>query len=88
MEQWRFQQFPFLNGFESTSAASNSYPFQSEIVEGLVGDINATSSRITQLPARVKMEYNGGLNCSFGQFGNSKFFYFIQCYMISSFWYI
>ncbi|KAG4961345.1 hypothetical protein AAZX31_13G316700 [Glycine max] len=64
VEQWRFQQFPFLNGFESTSAASNSYPFQSEIVEGLVGDINATSSRITQLPARVKMEYNGGLNLS------------------------
>ena len=23
VEQWRFQQFPFLNGFESTSAAAN-----------------------------------------------------------------
>ncbi|KAG4945266.1 hypothetical protein JHK82_041325 [Glycine max] len=63
VEQWRFQQFPFLNGFESTLAVSNSYPFQSESVEGLVGDI-AASSRATQLPARVKMEYNGGLNLS------------------------
>ncbi|TKY48429.1 Dof zinc finger protein DOF3.6 [Spatholobus suberectus] len=62
VDQWRFQQFPFLNGFESTSAVS-SYPFQSETVEGLVGDIAATS-RVTQVPARVKLEYNGGLTLS------------------------
>ncbi|RDX63011.1 Dof zinc finger protein DOF3.6, partial [Mucuna pruriens] len=61
VDQWRFQQFPFLNAFESTSAVS--YPFQSESVEGLVGDIAATS-RVTQQAARVKLEYNGGLNLS------------------------
>ncbi|XP_027342693.1 dof zinc finger protein DOF3.6-like [Abrus precatorius] len=61
MDQWRFQQFPFLNAFESASAVS--YPFQSESVESLVGDIAATS-RVTQLPTPVKLEYNGGLNLS------------------------
>ncbi|XP_020224060.1 dof zinc finger protein DOF3.6 [Cajanus cajan] len=61
LDQWRFQQFPFLNGFESTSTVS--YPFQSESVEGLVGvgDI-AANLRVTQ--PRVKLEYNGGLNLS------------------------
>jgi len=62
VEQWRFQQFPFLNGFDSASAVS-SYPFQTETVEALVGDIAATS-RVTQLPPRVKLEYNGGFNLS------------------------
>ncbi|CAJ1955744.1 unnamed protein product [Sphenostylis stenocarpa] len=62
VEQWRFQQFPFLNGFESASGVS-SYPFQTESVEGLVGEI-AAPSRVTQLPPRVKLEYNGGLNLS------------------------
>lgn len=62
VEQWRFQQFPFMNGFESTSNVA-SYPFQSENVEGFVGDI-AQTSRVTQLPPRVKPEYNGGLNLS------------------------
>lgn len=63
VEQWRFQQFPFLNNFESTTSVG-SYPFQSEIVEapsGLVGDMD-TGSRVTQLPPAVKMEENGALN--------------------------
>ncbi|KAK7402184.1 hypothetical protein VNO78_14239 [Psophocarpus tetragonolobus] len=62
VEQWRFQQFPFSNGFESTSVVS-SYPFQSESVDGLVGDI-APTSKVSQFPARIKLEYNGALNLS------------------------
>ncbi|KAL2328745.1 hypothetical protein Fmac_022172 [Flemingia macrophylla] len=63
MNQWRLQQFPFLNGFESTSAGS--YPFQNESIEapsGLVGDL-ATNSRVSQMPS-VKMEENGAMNLS------------------------
>ncbi|XP_027187820.1 dof zinc finger protein DOF3.6-like isoform X2 [Cicer arietinum] len=55
LDQWRFQQFPFLNGFESNSNVS--YPFQSEIVEP------PTTSRVTHMPSSVKLEnINGGLN--------------------------
>lgn len=57
VEQWRLQQFPFLNTFEGNSGGS--YPFQGESIEaqtGFVGD-----SRVTQQPP-VKMEENGGLN--------------------------
>ncbi|KAK2424938.1 hypothetical protein P8452_53799 [Trifolium repens] len=56
VDQWRFQQFPFMNnGFESSSNVS--FPFQSEIIEP------QTSSRVTtQMPTSVKSEYNGGLN--------------------------
>ncbi|KAK7257804.1 hypothetical protein RIF29_32043 [Crotalaria pallida] len=72
VEQWRLQQFPFLNGFEPTSVAS--YPFQNESVEansGFVGDI-AGNSRVStttnnqqqqqQQEAPVKMEENRALN--------------------------
>ncbi|XP_061373224.1 dof zinc finger protein DOF3.6-like [Gastrolobium bilobum] len=64
VDQWRLQQFPFLNGFDSTSAGS--YPFQSEGIEaplGLVGDIAASSRVTTQIPP-VKMEENGAINLS------------------------
>ncbi|PNX77840.1 dof zinc finger protein [Trifolium pratense] len=56
VDQWRFQQFPFMNnGFESSSNVS--FPFQSEIIEP------QTSSRVTtQIPTSIKSEYNGGLN--------------------------
>ncbi|KAL2983904.1 hypothetical protein AAZX31_12G061100 [Glycine max] len=63
MDQWRIQQVPFLNGFESTSAGS--YPFQNEGIEtpsGFGGDI-ATNSRVSQMPS-VKMEESGALNLS------------------------
>ncbi|CAK8536106.1 unnamed protein product [Lathyrus sativus] len=58
LDQWRFQQFPFMNnGYESTTS-NVSFPFQSEIVEP------QTSSRAnTQImPASVKSEHNGGLS--------------------------
>ncbi|KAL5082496.1 hypothetical protein RYX36_010917 [Vicia faba] len=57
VDQWRFQQFPFMNnGFEST-ISNVSFPFQSEIVEP------QTSSRAnTQMPASIKSENNLGLN--------------------------
>ncbi|XP_061358629.1 dof zinc finger protein DOF3.6-like [Gastrolobium bilobum] len=63
VDQWRFQQFPFFNNFEPTSAVS--FPlFQSEstvdqaTAGNLVGDV-ATTSRVTNLP-QLKFEYNGG----------------------------
>ncbi|OIW05759.1 hypothetical protein TanjilG_23545 [Lupinus angustifolius] len=62
LEQWRSQQFPFMNGFESTSVTS--YPFQNENVEansGFVGDI-AASSRVYNQQPPVKMEENRALN--------------------------
>ncbi|OIW08620.1 hypothetical protein TanjilG_03296 [Lupinus angustifolius] len=62
VEQWRLQQFPFLNGFESTSVAS--YPFQNESVEansGFIEDIGA-SSRVNNQQSPVKMEENRALN--------------------------
>lgn len=58
VDQWRFQQFPFMNnGFESTTS-NVSFPFQSEIVEP------QTSSRANtqMMTASVKSEHNGGLN--------------------------
>ncbi|XP_014492632.1 dof zinc finger protein DOF2.2 [Vigna radiata var. radiata] len=63
MDQWRLQQIPFFNGFESSSAGS--YHFQNESIEtpsGLVGDL-ATNSRVSQMPS-VKMEESGALNLS------------------------
>ncbi|XP_020214836.1 dof zinc finger protein DOF2.2 [Cajanus cajan] len=63
INQWRLQQVPFFNGFESTSVAS--YPFQNESIEavsGLVGDM-ATNSRVSQMPS-VKMEETGAMNLS------------------------
>ncbi|KAL2328744.1 hypothetical protein Fmac_022171 [Flemingia macrophylla] len=63
MDQWRLQEVPFLNGFESTSGGS--YPFQNESIEapsGLVGDM-ATNSRVSQMPS-VKMEDSGVMNLS------------------------
>ncbi|KAK7312476.1 hypothetical protein VNO77_36365 [Canavalia gladiata] len=63
MDQWRLQQIPFLNGFESTSAGS--FPFQTESIEtpnsGLVGDLT-TGSRVSQMPPSVKMEEAGAIN--------------------------
>lgn len=59
MDQWRLQQFPFLNGLEATSGAS-LIPFQSEVGSSVgVGE----SSRVTQLPP-VKLEDSGALNLS------------------------
>ncbi|XP_058748350.1 dof zinc finger protein DOF3.1-like [Vicia villosa] len=58
VDQWRFQQFPFMNnGFESTTS-NVSFPFQSEIVEP------QTSSRANtpMMTASVKSEHYGGLN--------------------------
>lgn len=58
VDQWRLQQFPFLNGFESTSSAV-SYPFQSESVEapyGLVGDVAGTPRVTHELPPAAKLE--------------------------------
>ncbi|BAT99545.1 hypothetical protein VIGAN_10099700 [Vigna angularis var. angularis] len=55
MDQWRLQQIPFFNGFESASASS--YHFQNESIEipsGLVGDLS-TNSRVSQMPS-VKIE--------------------------------
>lgn len=72
VEQWRLQQFPFLNGFESTTSPGSNYPFQSEgNIDGasdFVGDL-ASSSRVTQVPP-VKMEDNGGLNLSRSSLNN------------------
>ena len=65
VDQWRLQQFPFLNGFDSTSSAA-SYPYQNEGIQapsGLVGDI-AASSRVATQPPPVKMEENGAMNLS------------------------
>ncbi|XP_028757102.1 dof zinc finger protein DOF3.6 [Neltuma alba] len=57
LDQWRLKQFTFLNGFDqSSSAASASNPFQSEL----------GNSRVTQLPP-VKLEDNGALNLSRSQ---------------------
>ncbi|CAL5200171.1 unnamed protein product [Lathyrus oleraceus] len=57
LDQWRFQQFPFMNnGFESTTS-NVSFPFQSEILEP-----QASSRANTQIPASVKSEHNGGLS--------------------------
>ncbi|KAG2376564.1 hypothetical protein LR48_Vigan06g098000 [Vigna angularis] len=63
MDQWRLQQIPFFNGFESASASS--YHFQNESIEipsGLVGDLS-TNSRVSQMPS-VKIEESGALNLS------------------------
>ncbi|XP_020214911.1 dof zinc finger protein DOF2.2 [Cajanus cajan] len=63
MDQWRLQEVPFLNGFES--ASGGSYPFQNESIEAasaLVGNI-ATNSRVSQMPS-VKMEESGAMNLS------------------------
>ncbi|XP_054793019.1 dof zinc finger protein DOF3.6-like [Prosopis cineraria] len=54
VDQWRLQQFPFLNGFDQSSSAAN--PFQSQV----------GGSRVTQLPP-VKLEDSGALNLSRSQ---------------------
>lgn len=55
VDQWRFQQFPFMNNGFDSSTSNVSFPFQSEIVEP------TTTSRVTTLmPASVKSEHNGG----------------------------
>nr|AFK48690.1 unknown [Medicago truncatula] len=56
VDQWRFQQFPFMNNGFDSSTSNVSFPFQSEIVEP------TTTSRVTTLmPASVKSEHNGVL---------------------------
>ncbi|KAK7262445.1 hypothetical protein RJT34_30018 [Clitoria ternatea] len=71
MDQWRFQQIPFLSGFDqsTSSPAASSYPFQSdqgiEAGSGLViGDL-ATGSRVSHQLPHVKMEEtNAAINLS------------------------
>jgi hypothetical protein len=61
VDPWRFQQFPFMGGFDSSPAL---YSIQSEGVEvpsPLVGDTHelrtmTSNSRVSQLPPGMKME--------------------------------
>ncbi|XP_016187297.1 dof zinc finger protein DOF3.6 isoform X2 [Arachis ipaensis] len=77
VDQWRLQQFPFLNGFDSNSssaavASSISYPntFHHENDQGssglVVGVDIAGNSRVNnnQMQPPVKMEENGAMNLS------------------------
>ncbi|KAL1361749.1 hypothetical protein HN51_010074 [Arachis hypogaea] len=68
VDQWRLQQFPFLNGFDSNSssaavASSISYPntFHHENDQGSSGlvDIAGNSRVNNQMQPPVKMEENG-----------------------------
>ncbi|MED6222111.1 hypothetical protein PIB30_061259 [Stylosanthes scabra] len=76
VDQWRLQQqFPFLNGFDSSnpsSAAASSYPtnntfhhHQNEGIAAEVADIAGGNSRVNnQMSPPVKMEENGAMNLS------------------------